>query len=241
MGVRVPHRLGLAALVPLALRAPPGGDGVNDLPVSEGVTFPAKMGIQIPRGPGGAGPDNEPQPRLIQGRQIGRREHAGVSDHHELLNTVSGLEGLHNGNDRGGLGLVALPAADLERKTSPVNQQPDDDLRGAPPLLGVTDLAQVVLTLGLEVQGGDVVQAQDQAPGGGDVLEQGSRQALAVAPLRGPGQAGLQGVAVGRGWPADLGQDSGVSALEVGSIKRATTICSKARSPPTASPSPRRA
>ena len=41
MGVRVPHRLGLAALVPLALRAPPGGDGVNDLPVSEGVPVPA--------------------------------------------------------------------------------------------------------------------------------------------------------------------------------------------------------
>ena len=32
----------------------------------------------------------------------------------------------------------------------------------------------------------------------------------------------------------------GTWALEVGSIKRARTICSKARSPPTASPSPRR-
>ena len=118
VGVRVPHRLGLAALVPLAPRAPPGGDGVDDLPVGEGVTFPAKMGIQIPRGPGGAGPDDEPQPRLIQRRQVGGREHAGVSDHHELLDAVGGLEGLHDGNDRGGLGLAALPAADLERKTS---------------------------------------------------------------------------------------------------------------------------
>ena len=118
MGVRIPHRLGLATLVPLAPRAPPGGDGVDDLPVGEGVTFPAKMGIQIPRGPGGAGPDDEPQPRLIQRRQVGGREHAGVSDHHELLDAVGGLEGLHDGNDRGGLGLAALPAADLERKTS---------------------------------------------------------------------------------------------------------------------------
>ena len=90
-----------------------------------------------------------------------------------------------------------------------VDQQAHDDLRVNPPLLGVTDLAQVVLTLGLEVQGGHVIQAQGKAPTGGDVLEQGLRDRLAVAPLLGPGQAGLQGVAVGRGWPADLGQDSG--------------------------------
>ena len=73
MGVRVPHRLGLAALVPLALRAPPGGDGVNDLPVSEGVPVPVE-------------------------------------------DAVGGLEGLRDGDDRGGLSLVSLPAADLERK-----------------------------------------------------------------------------------------------------------------------------
>ena len=106
-------------------------------------------------GRGWCGPrDDETQPRLIQGRQVGRREHAGVGDHHKLLNVVGGLEGLHDGNDRGGLGLVALPAADLERKTGPVDQQSDDDLRIDPPLLGVTDLAQVVLTLGLEIEGG---------------------------------------------------------------------------------------
>ena len=78
MGVRVPHRLGLAALVPLALRAPPGGDGVNDLPVSEGVPVPVEVGLQVAWGPGGAGADDEPQPRLIQGRQVGGREHAGA-------------------------------------------------------------------------------------------------------------------------------------------------------------------
>ena len=116
-------------------------------------------------GRGWCGPrDDETQPRLIQGRQVGRREHAGVGDHHKLLNVVGGLEGLHDGNDRGGLGLVALPAADLERKTGPVDQQSDDDLRIGPPLLGVTDLAQVVLTLGLEVERGHVIQAQGQPP-----------------------------------------------------------------------------
>ena len=44
--------------------------------------------------------------------------------------------------------------ADLERKTGPVDQQSDDDLGVDPPLLGIADLAQVVLTLGLKVQGG---------------------------------------------------------------------------------------
>ena len=54
MGVRVPHRLGLAALVPLAPRASSGGDGVDDLPIGEGVAFPVEVRLQIPGGPGGA-------------------------------------------------------------------------------------------------------------------------------------------------------------------------------------------
>ena len=60
-------------------------------------------------------------------------------DNDEVLDTVGGLEGLHNGDDRGGLSLVALPAADLERETGPVDQQAHDDLRVDPPLLGVTN------------------------------------------------------------------------------------------------------
>ena len=164
MGVRVPHRLGLAALVPLALRAPPGGDGVNDLPVSEGVPVPVEVGLQVAWGPGGAGADDEPQPRLIQGRQVGGREHAGVSDDDEVLDAVGGLEGLHDGDDRGGLSLVALPAADLERKTGPVNQQAHDDLRVDPTLLGITHPPQIILTLGLEVQGGDACRHRARPP-----------------------------------------------------------------------------
>ena len=106
---------------------------------------------------------------------------------------MGGLEGLHDGDDRGGLSLVSLPAADLERKTMTVDQQAHDDLRVNPPLLGVTHPPQIILTLGLEVQGGHVIQAQGKAPTGGDVLEQGPRQALAVAPLLGPGQGAEQG------------------------------------------------
>ena len=193
MGVRVPRRLGLAALVPLGVRASSGGDGVDDLPVGEGVPVPVEVGLQVAWGPGGAGADDEPQPRLVQGRQVGGREHAGVSDDDEVLDAVGGLECLHHGDDRGGLGLVPLPAADLQGEAGPVDQQPDDDLGVDASLLGVTHPPQIILTLGLEVEGGEVVQAQDQAPGGGDVLEQGPRQALAVAPLHAASQGAEQG------------------------------------------------
>ena len=56
MGVRVPHRLMTPADVALAPGAPLGGDGVNDLTVGGGVTGPVEVRLQIPRGPGGAGP-----------------------------------------------------------------------------------------------------------------------------------------------------------------------------------------
>ena len=70
VSVRIPHRLMTPADVALAPRAPPGGDGVNDLPVGEGVPTPVEVGLQIPWGPDLSGPDNEPQPRLIQRTQV---------------------------------------------------------------------------------------------------------------------------------------------------------------------------
>ena len=153
-------------------------------------------------------PGDEPQPGVVQGRQVGGREHAGVSDDDEVLDAVGGLEGLRDGDDRGGLSLVALPAADLERKTMTVDQQPDDDLGVDPPVLGITHPPQIILTLGLEVQGGDVVQAQGQAPTGGDVLEQSPRQALAVAPLPAAPQGAEQGPGADRLQP-QVTQDTG--------------------------------
>ena len=74
-----------------------------------------------------------------------------------------------------------------------VDQQAHDDLRVNPPLLGVTPPPQIILTLGLEVQGGHVIQAQGKAPTGGDVLEQGLRDRLAVAPLPAAPQGAEQG------------------------------------------------
>ena len=67
---------------------------------------------------------------------------------------MTSLEGLHDGDDRGGLGPVALPAADLEGELVTVDQQAHDALRIDPPLLGLTRLPQVVLTLSLEVERG---------------------------------------------------------------------------------------
>ena len=56
MGVRVPHRLMAPADVALAPRAPPGGNGVDDLPVGGGVAFPVEVRLQIPGGADLSGP-----------------------------------------------------------------------------------------------------------------------------------------------------------------------------------------
>ena len=45
--------------------------------------------------------------------------HAGPSDDDELLDAVSGLEGLHDGDDRGGLGPIAL-----EREEPAMRKEP---------------------------------------------------------------------------------------------------------------------
>ena len=74
--------------------------------------------------------------------------------------------------------------------------------------LAVTDLAQVVLLLGLEVQGGHVIQTQGKVPTGGDVLEQGLRDRLAVAPLPAAPQGAEQGPHADR-LQAQITQDTG--------------------------------
>ena len=54
MGDRVPDRLGLAALVPLGVGASSGGDGVDDVPIGEGVPVPVEVRLQVAWGTGGA-------------------------------------------------------------------------------------------------------------------------------------------------------------------------------------------
>jgi hypothetical protein len=116
--------------------------------------------FQIDRGLGDAGSDDEPQARLVQLAQVARGQHAGVSHHDHVGQAAALLEGLDDRDDRGGLGPVALEAADLQGEAVAVDQQAHDDLRVDAAFLGVADLAQVVLLVGLEVQRRDVIPAQ---------------------------------------------------------------------------------
>ena len=52
MGARVPHRLMTPADVALGVRAPSGGDGVDQLTISEGVPVPVEVRLQVARGRG---------------------------------------------------------------------------------------------------------------------------------------------------------------------------------------------
>ena len=63
----------------------------------------------------------------------------GVAPSLASLKAIIGLEGLRDRGDCGGLGLVAIPAADSQGETSVIDQQPDDHLRITPAFLGVTD------------------------------------------------------------------------------------------------------
>ena len=82
----VPHRLIAEVLVPLGAAATAsGGDGVDDLPVGEDVAVEPEVGRQVDGGPGHARTHDEAHARLIQGRQIGGRQHAGVRHDHQVL------------------------------------------------------------------------------------------------------------------------------------------------------------
>ena len=59
VSVRVPDGLTTLADVALAPGAFLGGDGVNELPISERVTGPVELGLKVAWGPDLAGPDNE--------------------------------------------------------------------------------------------------------------------------------------------------------------------------------------
>ena len=115
---------------------------------------------------GDPGPDDEPQPGLIELAQVRRGQHPCVGDHDHVGDAVAVLELLDDRHNRGGLGLVAFEAADLEREPAPIHQQTHDDLWIDAAFLGVADLAQVVFVLCLEVQRGDVVEHQLTRPRG---------------------------------------------------------------------------
>ena len=77
--------------------------------------FPVEVGLQIPGGGGPVGPQ-------ALNRGLASSDALGFDADSvpasattgELGDAVGGLEGLHHGDDRGGLSPVALPAAGLE-------------------------------------------------------------------------------------------------------------------------------
>ncbi len=60
------------------------------------------------------------------------------------------LEGFDHGNDRVSLGLRSFEAPDLEWEPSPVDEEPDDDLRVDTAFFRVPDLTQSIFLLSLK-------------------------------------------------------------------------------------------
>jgi len=116
MLARVPHRLG-PCRHPLRV----GGsaahrDRVNDLTVGERVAVPAEVFGQVQGCFRDPRPDDEPQPGLVDRRQVRRGQHPGICDDDHVSDPVAFLEGLDHRDDRVGFGLVSLEAGDLERE-----------------------------------------------------------------------------------------------------------------------------
>jgi len=102
--------------------------------------------------------------------------------------------------------LLPSKRACLQREPASIHQQPHHDLRVHPAFLGVPDLAQVVLLLGLKVQRRDVVQHQGHIPAGAGVREAQVRDLVAVLPRRSPTQGVFHCRVAGRD-PAQVPQD----------------------------------
>ena len=159
---------------------------------------------------GGLGADDEGAARLVQGGQVRVGEHAGVSHHHQVrgVQAVRVEKLLDHGDDRLGLGVVSFPAPHLEGESGAVHQHPDRHLGVDAALLGESDPPEVVLLLGLEVQGGHVVHQEAQVPVGGDTGVEGRLDAGAPVPPHAAGQGPEQGAHRHR-VQADLVQDPG--------------------------------
>jgi hypothetical protein len=79
--------------------------------------------------------DDELQVRLIERRQIGRREHPGMGDHDGIGEVVAGLGLLDCRHGRAGLGMVSVEAVDLHREPLTGDEETDHNLRFDPALI----------------------------------------------------------------------------------------------------------
>ena len=91
---------------------------------------------------------------------LASRDHSGVGDHGDVASWWAALERVDDRQHGGGLGLVALERLHRQREPGGVGQQPDGDLRFEAAFLGEPGLTEPVAGVGLEVQGGHVVEHQ---------------------------------------------------------------------------------
>ena len=214
-GCPVPRRFTTSGDVPLGIRASPGSDGVDQLDIGEGVPTQWKWTSRSPGVRTCRAPTMNLSLTSSSAVRLAAESMPAPSDDHELLDAMSGLQGLHHGDDRGGLSPVALESTRFSgERTMTVNQQAHDDLGSNPPLLASNPTTAARPLSRPRSRAWSHLQAQCQAPGGSDVIEKDPREALAVAPLPDPDQAGLEGVVLGCSRPADLGQQgSGSTGL----------------------------
>jgi hypothetical protein len=179
---------------------------LENLAVVEGVAVSLEVGGQVVGRLADPRADDERQIGVLDGVEVARRQHPGVSHHDQISGLVAFLEAVEHGQQGGGLGGIALEAVHFEREPGPVDEQPDLDLWVDPALLAHPDLAQRVLVLRLEMQRGDVVENEAQRAIASGVGQAGARELAAVVALLAAGQRAEQGPHR-RGGSADLLED----------------------------------
>ncbi len=136
--------------------------GLDRLPIGDDVPDGrVVLGEIVWRG-GGAGADDEPEPGVLQPVQVRCGQHAGVRDDHDLGRGVTFAELVEDGQQGEGLAPVARELVDFEGEPALVHEEADEDLRVDAALFAHPDLAELVFTLRLEVEGGDVVEHHGQ-------------------------------------------------------------------------------
>jgi hypothetical protein len=111
--------------------------------------------------------EDERQAGFLDRALVGCRDHPGVGHDRDIAQLVGVHEGPDRRQHRDRFGLVALERLDHQREPGRVGEQPDGDLRLQPAFLGEPGLAEPVAGIGLEVQGGHVIQHQAGRPKSG--------------------------------------------------------------------------
>ena len=167
VSVRVPHRLSPEALIPLGIRASPGSDGVDQLDIGEGALTQWKWTSRSPGARTCRAPTMNLSLTSSSAVRLAAESMPAPGDDHELLDTMSGLQGIHHEDDRGGLSPVALESTQFSgERTMTVNQQAHDDLGSNPPLLTSNPTTAARPPSRPRSRAWSHLQAQCQTPGG---------------------------------------------------------------------------